>query len=1092
MNRLLRSLRTGSSAHGTSDQQLLDQFTTCRDEEAFAELVRRHGPLVFGVCRRNLPNPPDAEDAFQATFLVLVRRAALLSHYTDLGPWLYQVATSCCRTVQRGNRRRLSRIQLGLSSPLASPEPDFDPDLGAVLDAAVLALPQKYQAPVILCHLQGYTRRQAAERLGWPEGTLSVRLNRALAKLRARLAGRDLAVALAAAGAVTFPTALLDAAVRTFVIYTTAVGTIPANVLSTTNGVLRTSLAKKLRTSACALLFIVGMAWLGTELLADSPQPVPHPVEPQQILLAEPPVLANGNWELMEWLGPNKAIPEANLTIAEKNGKQAITSIDDARASYNLEPKELTVTGRRVTFTIARNDHHIVGGAKSRTEIGDLRFDGLFDPTDPTIVLGSIWDTGTARRAVLVFVPKTGPKKLKTPDIPPEWYKFAELANELSRASAAQFEKKPHALQEKERLRILSQEAEETFYAEVPKLFRKLIADRSDSPFVYEAAMELFRMLDRLKPASTEVDAWAKTACTFAAMHGPQFEAYTVGRIARILIRNVDYIDQAKTYAVRADKLATSVGMPAESVKLLDEYTDERAAWAKQTNPPAAGTIWPVTVSGRVTDPEGKPIADVDVTVNRTSWVKRPDTKDGTARTGPDGKYSLTLKCEGSYRLHIHQVWATKRGYIRSEHNDEHKLLPGESATIDFTLKPGDKFGGTLKVRPDSFERGDEQYFIKVTGKEVTEYLLVTNGKKFELTLPPDVYTIELMRSAGKSLAWSGLKTGRTDHLLEQPPFEFKPETVGAAFDEMWQALDRSYSYFALKPDIDWKKLKDEYRPKAVKAKSANELADVLKEMLGRLKDGHVWIEMPDGKVIGTHRSEWRYNGNRKAILDQLTDKTECGEYAIVGKTKMDGFGYFLMTHQSAATPDLVAKAVEAIGKLSDTPGFVVDLRNANGGSEPLALKIAELFCEKKVVYAKSKFRNGKSHTDFTEDQERTLSPAKTGKPYLKPVVCLLGPGCVSSGEGFAKMMAALPHVTTIGLPTRGSSGNPGPVDVGDSGLIVYFSRWVDLLPNGTPIEGKGVPPTIIVDKPAEAYKDADPTLTQGLAVLRAKRMSEK
>jgi C-terminal processing protease CtpA/Prc len=258
-----------------------------------------------------------------------------------------------------------------------------------------------------------------------------------------------------------------------------------------------------------------------------------------------------------------------------------------------------------------------------------------------------------------------------------------------------------------------------------------------------------------------------------------------------------------------------------------------------------------------------------------------------------------------------------------------------------------------------------------------------------------------------------------------------------------------------------------------------------LKEMLAHLKDGHVWIEMPGGERIDTHRMVWQYNGNRQAILDQLMDVTECGEYARVGKTKPDGFGYFLMTHQSAATPELMAKAVAAIEKLADTPGIIIDLRNANGGSEPFAQQIAGLFCEKKVVYAKSKYRNGLGHDDFTDAYERILEPARNAKPYLKPVVCLLGPGCVSSGEGFAKMMSALPHTTTIGLPTRGSSGNPGPVDVGESGLIVYFSRWVDLLPDGTPIEGKGVSPRINVDQPAEAYKKSDPTLAKALEVLR-------
>jgi C-terminal processing protease CtpA/Prc len=299
--------------------------------------------------------------------------------------------------------------------------------------------------------------------------------------------------------------------------------------------------------------------------------------------------------------------------------------------------------------------------------------------------------------------------------------------------------------------------------------------------------------------------------------------------------------------------------------------------------------------------------------------------------------------------------------------------------------------------------------------------------------------------------------------------------------------MDHNYSYFTLKPRVNWAKLRDEYRPRALKAKSAQELAAVLAEMLGHLEDGHVWIEMPDGKVIGTHRTPWTYNGNRGVIRAQLADVIECGDYALVGKTKPDGFGYFLMIHQSAATPELVAKAATAIEKLADAPGFVIDLRSANGGSEPLAQEIARLFCGKNVVYAKSRFRDGPDHDDFTEDQPRELSPAKSGKPYLKPVVCLLGPGCVSSGEGFAQMLAALPHVTTVGLPTRGSSGNPGTVDVGETGLTVYFSRWVDLMPDGTPLEGRGVRPAIEVRAAAEAYKDADPTLAKGLEVLRGK-----
>jgi hypothetical protein len=657
-------------------------------------------------------------------------------------------------------------------------------------------------------------------------------------------------------------------------------------------------------------------------------------------------------------------------------------------------------------------------------------------------------------------------------------------------ADGPAFAAKPAA--EQAALRAAAEAARQRYFAEVPKLFCKLLAERPDDPFGYEAAMELIRMADRLKPDAAEIDGWVKAARTFAATHGPQFEATTVGRAATVLTRHAAYAAPARTYAAEADRLAKVAGMPMTYADTVAQFDEERAAWAGQANAPPAGSIWTVTVTGRVTDAKGNPVPDAEVLVNNTQWA-RALTRDGSykTKTGADGRYTITLKCQGTYRLHVTQVWAEKRGFVRAVNADRHRLLPGQSTTIDFTLRPGEPFGAALKLRPDRAERdlapGQKiPQLLTITGPGVSETVVVANGEKFELTLPAGTYTVALDRGR-KKVTWPNLKTGRTDHLLEEPPFRFTPETVGKGFDEMWASMDRNYSYFTLKPDVDWAKLSDEYRPKALKAKSADELAGVLAEMLGRLKDGHVWIEMPDGKVVGTHRTEWTYNGNRKAVLAQLADVTECGEYAVVGRTKPDGFGYFLMTRQSAATPELVAKAVAAVEKLADAPGFVIDLRVANGGSEPLAQEVARLFCEKKVVYAKSRFRDGPGHDEFTEDHPRELPPAKSGKPYLKPVVCLLGPGCVSSGEGFAQMLAALPHVTTVGLSTRGSSGNPGAVDVGDTGLAVYFSRWVDLLPDGTPIEGKGVQPAVTVEVATGAYKDADPTLARGLEVLRGK-----
>ena len=323
------------------------------------------------------------------------------------------------------------------------------------------------------------------------------------------------------------------------------------------------------------------------------------------------------------------------------------------------------------------------------------------------------------------------------------------------------------------------------------------------------------------------------------------------------------------------------------------------------------------------------------------------------------------------------------------------------------------------------------------------------------------------------------------------PPkrYVYSEESVGKAFDHLWETMDRQYSYFAHKKGVDWKALKEKYRPRAVKAKSAAELAKVLRELLAHLEDLHVWIETSH-EQIGTFSRPYQANWKRGAALALLEEKTDCS-FAVAGKTREDGFGYFLMVQQSAANDNNVRHAITALEKLHDTPGFIVDLRSANGGDERKAQQIARLFCGTEVVYAKSKYRDGHGHGDFTREYERLLKPVE--KPYLKPVVCLIGPGAVSSGEGFVQMLKCLPHVTTVGMRTRGASGNPQPEELPGTGLTVWFSRWVDLMPDGSAFEGVGITPDVTVDLSPENYARTDPTLEKGLEVLKQKvKASEK
>jgi RNA polymerase sigma-70 factor (ECF subfamily) len=177
-----------------SDAQLLDRFIEQRDEAAFETLVRRHGSMVLGVCRRVLRDQHNAEDAFQATFLVLARKALSIRRRDLLGSWLFGVAFQTARRARAAVARRSAheKQMTQLPEPQA-PESKLDPDSCAVLDYELSRLPEKYRLPIILCDLQGKGYAEAARQLGWPPGTLSGRLSRARRLLARRLASRGLA-----------------------------------------------------------------------------------------------------------------------------------------------------------------------------------------------------------------------------------------------------------------------------------------------------------------------------------------------------------------------------------------------------------------------------------------------------------------------------------------------------------------------------------------------------------------------------------------------------------------------------------------------------------------------------------------------------------------------------------------------------------------------------------------------------------------------------------------------------------------------------------------------------------------------------------
>jgi RNA polymerase sigma factor (sigma-70 family) len=280
MNRLLQHIRTSlpdSDRGGSTDGQLLDSYIAHRDEASFAALVRRHGPMVWGVCRRLLSGHQDAEDAFQATFLVLVRKATAIVPRSMIGNWLHGVAHQTALKARAMVARRSVREGQVIDMPDRETTPtDSWSDLQHVLDQELTRLPERYRAVVLLCDLEGKTRKEAARQLGVPEGTVAGWLSRARAMLAKRLtrrgillSGGSLAALLVEYGApANVPAAVASSTIHAATLFAAgpvATGVIPTPVVALTEGVLKTMLLKKLKIALVVLLAtgIIGTGMTG-------------------------------------------------------------------------------------------------------------------------------------------------------------------------------------------------------------------------------------------------------------------------------------------------------------------------------------------------------------------------------------------------------------------------------------------------------------------------------------------------------------------------------------------------------------------------------------------------------------------------------------------------------------------------------------------------------------------------------------------------------------------------------------------------------------------------------------------------------------
>lgn len=269
MNALLSRIRRAAIDPHTGDGPLLEAFLA-GDQAAFAALVRRYAGLVFGACRRVLRHTQDAEDAFQATFLVLARRAADVWPRESVGAWLFGVAHRVALKARAARAKRDSReTQLGETAAPDAPDPNFD--LAEAVQRVVAKLPDVYRAAVVACDLEGLSRKCAAERLGWTEGTLSGRLARARQLLAKRLAHLGASVPALAALLGPVPAARADAIQQA--IDLSAGVAVSAPVLALSEGVVHGMFATKLKLAVAAVLVACALGTGAVVANGDGAQP---------------------------------------------------------------------------------------------------------------------------------------------------------------------------------------------------------------------------------------------------------------------------------------------------------------------------------------------------------------------------------------------------------------------------------------------------------------------------------------------------------------------------------------------------------------------------------------------------------------------------------------------------------------------------------------------------------------------------------------------------------------------------------------------------------------------------------------------------
>jgi RNA polymerase sigma factor (sigma-70 family) len=401
-----------------TDGELLARFLNQGDDSALAALVRRHAGMVWGVCRRLLPNLQDAEDAFQATFLVLVRKVSVIRDREMVANWLYGVAHQTAVRMRATAAKRRVRERQVADMPEPAVKEDLGKDLLPLLDQELSRLPDKYRSLIVLCDLEGKTRKEVSGQLGCPEGTVASRLARARALLAERLARHGLAISagglavvLSRGAAACVPPPVLSSTITaacSLAAGKAVTGLVAPRVAALTEGVLKGMLYSKLKAALALLASLAACACL---VLAAGQQPGKVPEAPGE---------APTRLERLEALWNDLAstddarVTRALLAFTARPG-ESTRFLKDRLKPVKADPQQL-----KKLIAQLDDDDYPVREAASRTLAGEVEYLGKFArPILEQALKGSASPEAKRRLVELLKAIPPGPQEEAKQPTPP-------------------------------------------------------------------------------------------------------------------------------------------------------------------------------------------------------------------------------------------------------------------------------------------------------------------------------------------------------------------------------------------------------------------------------------------------------------------------------------------------------------------------------------------------------------------------------------------------------------------------------------------------------------------------------------------------